>query len=107
MGFGNQSIHVLQPLIDQAKSEQECLGRPLKKTLLELAERRVNNSWRPSQIFAHFSEEENKEAKQLLVENGLEHLTNCSPKGRAVTLILIEAEKQNLSDDVAEQLEVA
>ena len=107
MGFGSKSSNVLQPLIDQANSEAKAYGQPTKKTLLALAEARANHSYRPSQVFAHYSEEENEAAKRLLCDNGLEHLTNCSPAKRDATLVQIEAEKQILSDDVAEQLEVA
>jgi hypothetical protein len=107
MGFGSRASNVLQPLIDQAKSEAVFYGKPTRKTLLELAEQRAIHSYRPSQVFAHYSKEEGREAKRLLVVNGLEHLTNCSPSRREATLVLIEAEKAILSDAMDEQLEVA
>lgn len=106
MGF-NHPINILRPLLNQANSEIQNYGRPTKKTLIALAEKLVGYSYRPSQVFPYYSDEERLAAKALLKANGLKHLSNCCAKIRPATLVLIEAEKQILADDEAEQLEVA
>jgi hypothetical protein len=103
MGFGNHETHVLQPLLNKAANEATVLGRPTKKTLLELAEKLVFCSLYG--FIPYYSDEEREAAKQLLKINGLRHITNCSPRWRARTLNLIEIEKVKLAQDVAEQLE--
>jgi hypothetical protein len=104
MGFGNHETHVLQPLLNKDANEATVLGRPTKKTLLEVAEKLVFCSLYG--FIPYYSDEEREAAKQLLKINGLSHISNCSPRYRARTLILIEAEKENLARDTAEQLEV-
>jgi hypothetical protein len=103
MGFGNHQTHVLQPILNKAASEATVYGRPTKKTLLELAEKLVFCSLYG--FIPYYSDEEREAAKQLLKINGLSHISNCSPRYRAQTLILIDTEKANLAKDVAEQLE--
>lgn len=107
MGFGNRPAHILQPLIEQAKSEKKAYGKPAKKTLLELATSLVRCAPNMYSSQSYYSDQERDDAKQLLRENDLDHLVNLSPRYKARTLVLIEAEKANLAELEAEQLEAA
>lgn len=104
MGFGCKPTHVLQPLLDKAANEATVFGRPTKKTLLDLAEKLVFCS--TYAFIPYYSDEERMAAKQLLKLNGLNDLSNCSPRYRADTLVKIEAAKAALAEDAVEQLEV-
>lgn len=104
MGFGKHPTNILQPILDKAASEATAYGRPTKKTLLELAEKLVFCSLYG--FIPYYSDEEREAAKQLLKINGLSHLSNCSPRYRAKTLVLIEVEKAILAETEAAQLEV-
>jgi hypothetical protein len=84
--------NILQPLLEQADLEQQSLGAPAKKTLLEIAELLVR--WAPN-LYSSFSspsysDEEKTAAKALLKRNGLEKLGNLSPRYKKATLELIE-----------------
>jgi hypothetical protein len=87
--------NILQPLLEQAASEQESLGAPSKKTLLEIAEVLVR--WAPNLYSScsnpGYSDEEKTAAKVLLKKNGLEKLGNLSPRYKKTTLELIEKSK--------------
>jgi hypothetical protein len=87
--------NILQPLLEKASAEQESLGAPAKKTLLEIAELLVR--WAPN-LYSSFtspsySDEEKTAAKALLKKNGLEKLGNLSPRYKKATLELIEKSK--------------
>ncbi len=84
--------NILQPLLEQAAAEQQSLGAPAKKTLLEIADLLVR--WAPN-LYSSFStpsysDEEKIAAKTLLKKNGLEKLGNLSPRYKKATLELIE-----------------
>jgi hypothetical protein len=87
--------NILQPLLEQAAAEQQSLGAPVKKTLLEIAELLVR--WAPNLYSSYsnpgYSDEEKTAAKALLKKNGLETLGNLSPRYKKATLELIEAQK--------------
>jgi hypothetical protein len=88
-------LNILQPLLEQAALEQQTLGAPEKKTLLEIAELLVR--WAPN-LYSSFSspsysDEEKTAAKALLKKHGLEKLGNLSPRYKKVTLELIETSK--------------
>jgi len=85
--------NILQPLLEQAALEQESLGAPAQKTLLEIAYRLVR--WAPN-LYSNFStpcysDEEKTVAKDLLKKYGLEKLGNLSPRYKKATLELIAA----------------
>jgi len=84
--------NILQPLLEQADLEQQSLGVPAKKTLLEIAELLVR--WAPNLYSSYstpcYSDEEKIAAKALLKKNGLEKLGNLSPRYKKATLELIE-----------------
>jgi len=84
--------NILQPLLEQAALEQEALGAPAKKTLLEIAELLVR--WAPNLYSScsnpGYSDEEKNAAKALLKKHGLENLGNLSPRYKKPTLELIE-----------------
>ena len=87
--------NILQPLLEQADLEQQSLGAPAKKTLLEIAELLVR--WAPN-LYSRFtspsySHEEKIAAKTLLKKHGLEKLGNLSPRYKKATLELIEKSK--------------
>jgi hypothetical protein len=87
--------NILQPLLEQATAEQQSLGAPAKKTLLEIAELLVR--WAPN-LYSSFtspsySDEEKIAAKALLKKNGLEKLGILSPRYKKATLELIEKSK--------------
>jgi hypothetical protein len=90
--FRMGSRNILQPLLEQADLEQQTLGAPAKKTLLEVAELLVR--WAPNLYSSYsspsYSDEEKTAAKVLLKKNGLEKLGNLSPRYKKVTLELIE-----------------
>jgi len=87
--------NILQPLLEQAALEQQSLGAPAKKTLLEIAELLVR--WAPNLYSSYgnpsYSDEEKTAAKALLKKNGLEKLGNLSPRYKKATLELIEKSK--------------
>ncbi len=84
--------NILQPLLEQAALEQQSLGAPAKKTLLEIAEKLVQ--WAPNLYSSYtnpsYSAEEKTAAKALLTNHGLEKLGNLSPRYKKTTLELIE-----------------
>jgi hypothetical protein len=87
--------NILQPLLAQAAVEEQSLGAPAKKTLLEIAESLVR--WAPN-LYSSFSnpsysDEEKTAAKALLEKNGLEKLGNLNPRYKKATLELIEKSK--------------
>ena len=87
--------NILQPLLEQAALEEQSLGAPAKKTLLEIADKLVR--WAPN-LYSSFSnpsysDEEKNAAKALLKKYGLEKLGNLSPRYKKATLELIAAEK--------------
>jgi hypothetical protein len=87
--------NILQPLLEQATLEQQSLGAPAKKTLLEIAELLVR--WAPN-LYSSFSSpsyshDEKTAAKALLKRHGLERLGNLSPRYKKATLELIEKSK--------------
>ena len=93
--------NILQPLLEQAALEQQSLGAPAKKTLLEIAEKLVR--WAPNlySSYSHpsYSDEEKTAAKTLLKKYGLEKFGNLSPRYKKATLGLIEelkAQKEQL-----------
>ena len=87
--------NILQPLLEQAAAEQQSLGAPAKKTLLEIAELLVR--WAPNMYSSYsspsYSDEEKTAAKALLKKHGLEKLGNLSPRYKKATLELIEKSK--------------
>ena len=93
--FRMGAINILQPLLEQAAAEQQSLGAPAKKTLLEIADKLVR--WAPN-LYSSFSnpcysDEEKNAAKALLKKYGLEKLGNLSPRYKKATLELIEKSK--------------
>jgi len=90
--FRMGSQNILQPLLEQAALEQQLLGAPAKKTLLEIADKLVR--WAPNLYSSYsdpsYSGEEKTAAKALLKKNGLEKLGNLSPRYKKATLELIE-----------------
>ena len=84
--------NILQPLLEQAAAEQESLGAPAKKTLLEIAELLVR--WAPNLYSScsdpSYNDEEKTAAKVLLKKYGLEKLGNLSPRYKKSTLEQIE-----------------
>ncbi len=89
-------LNILQPLLEQAALEQQTLGAPSQKTLLEIAYRLVR--WAPN-LYSGFSnpcysDEEKTAAKALLKKHGLEKLGNLSPRYKKPTLELIEKLKE-------------
>ena len=89
-------LNILQPLLEQAALEQQTLGTPSQKTLLEIAYRLVR--WAPNLYSSYsnlcYSEEEKDAAKALLKKYGLEKLGNLSPRYKKPTLELIEKLKE-------------
>jgi hypothetical protein len=87
--------NILQSLLEQAALEEQSLGAPAKKTLLEIADKLVR--WAPNLYSSYsdpsYSDEEKNSAKALLKKNGLEKLGNLSPRYKKATLELIEAQK--------------
>jgi hypothetical protein len=85
-------LNILQPLLEQAALEQQTLGTPSQKTLLEIADKLVR--WAPNLYSScsnpGYSEKEKDSAKALLKKYGLEKLGNLSPRYKKVTLELIE-----------------
>ena len=84
--------NILQPLLEQAALEQQSLGAPAKKTLLEIADKLVR--WAPNLYSSYsnpgYSDEEKDAAKALLKKHGLGNLGNLSPRYKKATLELIE-----------------
>ena len=84
--------NILQPLLEQAALEQQTLGTPSQKTLLEIADKLVR--WAPNLYSScsnpGYSDEEKDTAKALLKKYGLEKLGNLSPRYKKATLELIE-----------------
>lgn len=84
--------NILQPLLEQAALEEQSLGAPAKKTLLELAELLVR--WAPNLYSScsnpGYSDEEKNAAKMLLKKYDLGKLGNLSPRYKKATLDLIE-----------------
>jgi len=70
-------LNILQPLLEQATLEEQSLGAPTKKTLLEIAEKLVR--WAPNLYSScsnpGYSDEEKGAAKALLLKYGL----RCKP----------------------------
>ena len=93
--FRMGAMNILQPLLEQAALEQQSLGAPAKKTLLEIADKLVR--WAPNLYSScsnpGYSDEEKTAAKALLKKYGLEKLGNLSPRYKKATLELIEAQK--------------
>ena len=90
--------NILQPLLEQAALEQQTLGTPSQKTLLEIADKLVR--WAPN-LYSSFSDpgysdEEKTAAEALLKKNGLEKLGNLSPRYKKATLELIEKLKAQM-----------
>jgi len=87
--------NILQPLLEQAALEQEALGAPAKKTLLEIAELLVR--WAPNLYSSYsnpsYSDKEKDAAKVLLKKYGLGNMGNLSPRYKKATLELIEKSK--------------
>jgi hypothetical protein len=87
--------NILQPLLEQGALEQQSLGAPAKKTLLEISDKLVR--WAPNLYSScsnpGYSEEEKHAAKALLKNYGLEKLGNLSPRHKKATLELIEKSK--------------
>jgi hypothetical protein len=85
----------LSPLLEQAALEQQSMGAPAKKTLLEIADKLVR--WAPNLYSScsnpSYSDQEKTAAKALLKKNGLEKLGNLSPRYKKATLELIAAEQ--------------
>jgi hypothetical protein len=82
-------------LLEQAAVEEQSLGAPAKKTLLQIADKLVR--WTPN-LYSSFSspsysDEEKTAAKALLKKHGLEKLGNLSPRYKKATLELIEKSK--------------
>ena len=90
--FRMGAMNILQPLLEQAALEQQSLGAPAKKTLLEIAELLVR--WAPNLYSScsnpSYSDEEKDSAKALLKKYGLEKLGILSPRYKKATLELIE-----------------
>lgn len=93
--------NILQPLLEQAALEQQTLGTPSQKMLLEIADKLVR--WAPNLYSSCsnpcYSAEEKTAAKALLKKHGLEKLGNLSPRYKKATLELIEklkAQKEQL-----------
>ncbi len=84
--------NILEPLLEQAALEEQSLGAPAKKTLLEIAELLVR--WAPNLYSSYsnscYSDEEKNAAKGLLKKYDLEKLSNLSPRYKKPTLELIE-----------------
>ncbi len=84
--------NILQPLLAQAELEQQSLGAPAKRTLLDIAEKLVR--WAPNLYSSYsnpsYSNEEKNAAKELLKKYGLEKLGNLSPRYKKATLELID-----------------
>jgi hypothetical protein len=90
--FRMGAMNILQPLLEQAALEQQSLGAPAKKTLLEIADKLVR--WAPNLYSScsnpGYSDEEKTAAKSLMKKYGLEKLGNLSPRYKKATLELIE-----------------
>jgi hypothetical protein len=87
---------MLQPLLDQAKVEVKTQGKPVKKTLLEIALLLVR--WAPNYYSDagddSYTTQEKDEAKQLLINHGYEQYTNLSPRYKHKLLASVQAELQ-------------
>ena len=96
--FRMGAMNILQPLLEQAALEQQSVGTPAKKTLLEIADKLVR--WAPNLYSScsnpGYSDEEKTAAKALLKKYGLEKLGNLSPRYKKATLELIEAQKDQV-----------
>lgn len=84
--------NILAPLLEQAALEEQSLGAPAKKTVLEIASMLVQ--WAPN-LYSSFSnpcysDKEKDAAKALLKKYGLGKLANLSPRYKKVTLTMIE-----------------
>jgi hypothetical protein len=84
---------ILEPLLKQAAAEEQSLGVPAKKTLLEIAGKLVQ--WAPN-LYSNFSDpsysdEEKIAAKAVLKKHGLEKFGNLSPRYKKQTLQAIGA----------------
>jgi hypothetical protein len=90
--FRMGSRNILQPLLEQTALEQQLLGAPAEKTLLEIAELLVR--WAPNLYRScsnpSYSDVEKTAAKALLKKYGLEKIGNLGPRYKKVTLELIE-----------------
>ena len=91
--------NILQPLLEQAALEQQSLGAPAKKTLLEIAESLV--TYAPnlytSMSAPSYSVEEKVAAKALLGKYRLGKLANLSARYKKATLELIKQESKERS----------
>lgn len=91
--------NILQPLLEQAALEQQSLGAPTKKTLLEIAESLV--TYAPnlytSMSAPSYSVEEKIAAKALLGKYGFGKLANLSARYKKATLELIKQESKERS----------
>ncbi len=85
-------LNILEPLLERAALEEQSLGAPAKKTLLEIAYRLVR--WAPNLYSSIsnpcYSDKEKDAAKALLKKHGLEKISNLSPRYKKATLALIE-----------------
>ena len=86
--------NILQPLLEKAATEEQLLGAPAKKTLLEIADKLVR--WAPNLYSSisdpSYSDEEKDTAKALLKKLGYERLANLSPRNKKTILQLISEE---------------
>ena len=91
--------NILQPLLDQAATEEKTLGSPAKKTLLEIAESLVKYAPNlyTSMSAPSYSVEEKIAAKALLGKYGLGKLANLSARYKKATLELIKQESKERS----------
>ena len=91
--------NILQPLLDQAASEEKTLGSPTKKTLLEIAESLVKYAPNlyTSMSAPSYSVEEKIAAKALLGKYGFGKLANLSARYKKATLELIKQESKERS----------
>ncbi len=91
--------NILQPLLDQAATEEKTLGSSAKKTLLEIAESLVKYAPNlyTSMSAPSYSVEEKIAAKALLGKYGLGKLANLSARYKKATLELIKQESKERS----------
>jgi hypothetical protein len=85
-------LNILEPWLERAALEEQALGAPSQKTLLEIAYKLVR--WAPNLYSSYsdpcYSDEEKTAARALLKKYGLEKLGNLSPRYKKATLELIE-----------------
>jgi hypothetical protein len=91
--------NILAPLLEQAALEQQSLGAPAKKTLLEIAESLVRYAPNlyTSMSAPSYSVEEKIAAKALLRKYGFGKLANLSARYKKATIELIKQESKERS----------